>query len=53
MNGETVRGHWPLERIVAVYRGSDGHVRVVDVHVGKTVPKRPVAVLCPLEFQDR
>ena len=35
MNGETVRGHWPLGRIVAVYPGSDGHVRVADVQVDR------------------
>ena len=52
MNGETVRGHWPLGRIVAVYPGSDGHVRVAEVQVDNTVLKRPVAVLSPLEFQD-
>ena len=51
MNGETVRGHWPLGRIVAVHPGSDGHIRVADVQVDKTVLKRPVAVLSPTEFQ--
>ena len=52
MNGETVRGHWRLGRIVAVYPGSDGHARVADVQVDKTVLKRTIAVLSSLEFQD-
>ena len=48
----TVRGNWPLGKIVEVYPGSDGHVRVVDVQIGKTVFKRPITALCPLEFSD-
>ena len=39
---ETPRGHWPLERILEVFKGRDGHVRVVNVRVGKTVMRRPI-----------
>ena len=38
-------------RIVAVHPDSDGHIRVADVQVDKTVLKRPVAVLSPTEFR--
>ena len=35
MSPKTPRGHWPLGRIVQVYPGKDGHVRVAKVQVGK------------------
>ena len=31
----TPRGHWPLGRVIEVYPGQDGHVRVAKVQVGK------------------
>ena len=46
---DSPRGCWPLGRIVKTYPGPDGFVRVVDVRVGKTVLKRPVTRICPLE----
>ena len=52
IQSDTVRGNWPLGRIVAVHTGSDGHVRVVDVQIGQTVLRRPITALCPLEFSD-
>lgn len=33
---------WPLGRIVAIYPGSDGQVRVVDVRTQGGVYRRPV-----------
>ena len=35
MSPDSPRGHWPLGRIIKVYHGKDGHVRVVKVQVGK------------------
>ncbi|XP_078360400.1 uncharacterized protein LOC144644752 [Oculina patagonica] len=49
MSTETPRGRWPLGRIVKVLPGKDDRVRVVDVQVGKTVYRRPIVKLCPLE----
>ena len=49
MSPDTPRGKWPLGRIVRVFPGKDSKVRVVDVQVGKTVLRRPIVKLCPLE----
>ena len=46
---DTPRGNWPLGRIIEVFPGKDGHVRVASVQVGKNVIKRPIVKLCPLE----
>ena len=50
INPETQKGHWPLGRILEVYPGKDGFVRVVKVLVGDTVLKRPVTKICKLEL---
>lgn len=42
---EIPRGHWPLGKIVKVYSGQDGHVRVVDLKIGETVLRRPITRL--------
>ena len=47
---ESPRGQWPLGIIENIYPGSDGHVRVVDVRVGKSSYTRPVNKICPLEW---
>ena len=39
---------WPLARVVRVYPGKDGLVRVVDVKTSKGVYKRPVTKLVVL-----
>ena len=49
MSTETLREKWPLGGIIKVFPGKDNRVRVVDVQVGKTVYRRPVVKLCPLE----
>ena len=33
---------WPMGRVTAVYEGSDGLVRVVDVTNGKNTYSRPI-----------
>ena len=38
--------------ITKVHPGQDGKVRVVDVQVEKSVMRRPVVKLCPLEHCD-
>ena len=43
------RGRWPLGRVVAVYPGKDGVVRVVDVQVNGKVYRRSVHRLVPLD----
>lgn len=47
---KTPRGHWPLGRIVEVYTGKDGHVRVAKVQVRKEEFIRPITKLCQLEL---
>ena len=43
------RGRWPLGRVVAVYPGKDGVVRVVDMQVNGKVYRRSVHRLVPLD----
>ena len=52
MNPQAARGTWPMGRILQVYPGNDGHVRMVNVQVGQTVLRRPVTALCPFEFDS-
>lgn len=49
MSTDTPRGKWPLGRIVKLFPGKDNKVRVVDVQVGRTVLRKPIVKLCPLE----
>ena len=42
------RGHWPLGRIIEVFPGKDGHVRIPKVLLGKNVLVRPISKLCSL-----
>ena len=44
MSPNTSRGHWSLGRIVEVYQGKDGLVRVAKVQVGKSQLTRPISV---------
>ena len=48
---DTSRGNWPLGRVLEVYPGQDGHVRVVKIQVGEGTLIRPVNKLCPLELE--
>ena len=51
MSPDTPRERWPLGRITKAHPGQDGRVRV-DVQVGKSVMRRPVVKVCPLEHCD-
>ena len=46
---DTSRGNWPLGRVLEVYPGTDGRVRVVKVQVGQGTLVRSVTKLCPLD----
>ena len=47
---ESPRGHWPLGRVIEVFPGRDGHVRVAKLQVGEKVIVRPISKLCPLHM---
>lgn len=47
-----VRGEWPLGRIIQVYPGDDGVVRVVDVKTKNGVLKRPVSKIVPVVLAE-
>ena len=49
MSDDTPRGQWPLGRLMRVYPGADGRVRVVDVTVNGKTYRRPVVKLCPID----
>ena len=46
------RGEWPLGRVMEVYPGEDGLVRVVRVKSKNREYLRPVHRLCPLEYVE-
>ena len=46
------RGKWPLGRVLRVFPGTDGHVRVVKIKVGEKEYTRPTSKLSPLEFDE-
>ena len=48
---DTPRGNWPLGRVLDVYPGKDGHVRVAKLQVGSGTLTRPVTKLFPLELE--
>ena len=48
----SARGNWPLGRVVEVFPGGDGNVRVVKLQVGKNILTRPITKLCPLVESD-
>ena len=46
------RGRWPLGRILEMYPGRDGHVRVAKVQCGAKTLVRPIHKLVPLELHE-
>ena len=53
MSPDAPRGKWPLGRVLEVYPGEDGRVRVAKVQVGCNTLTRSVSKLCPLEVCDQ
>ena len=51
MSPDSPRSHWPLGKIIEVYHGKDGHVRVVKIQIGKKQLARPISKPCSLELQ--
>jgi len=49
LDDASARANWPLGRVVRIYPGKDGRVRVVDVLVKGKVYKRNVHRLVPLD----
>jgi hypothetical protein len=49
---EASRRDWKIGRIVDVYPGSDGLVRVVDVKVGDSTYRRSISRIAQLELED-
>ena len=48
---DTSKGIWPLGRVLEIYPGQDGHVRLVKIQVGEGTLIRPVTKLCPLQLE--
>ena len=53
MSPDAPRGKWPLGRVLEVYPGEDGRVRVAKVQVGRNTLTQSVSKLCPLEVCDQ
>jgi len=50
-DGDLPRCQWPRGRIVKVFPGSDGRVRVVEVKTSSGIYRRPVVKICPLDVE--
>jgi hypothetical protein len=46
INPNLPRRHWPLGRLIEVFPGKDGHVRIPKVLLGQNVLVRPISKLC-------
>lgn len=51
MNPNHPRGHWPLERIIEVFPGKDGHARVANVSLWQYMLVRPISKLCSSDLE--
>ncbi|KAL7745575.1 hypothetical protein ACLKA6_009799 [Drosophila palustris] len=51
MKDNTPRGEWPLGRVMKVYPGEDGVVRVVELKTAKNTYRRPANRLCRIGVQ--
>ena len=47
---DSPRAHWPLARILEVYKGKDGNIRSAKIQVSDKSYVRPIVKLCPLEL---
>ena len=52
ISADQPRGHWPLGRVLEVFPGKDGHVRVANVQIGRDSIIRPITKLVPLEVKE-
>ena len=46
---DSPRAYWPLAKVIQVFPGKDGKVRVAQIQMGQKSLKRPVNKLCLLE----
>ena len=46
---DNLRAHWPLAKVIQLFPGKDGKVRVAQVQMGQTLFKRPLNKLYLLE----
>ena len=49
MSPDSPRAHLPLAKVMQVFPGKDGKVRVAQIQMGQKLLKRPVNKLCLLE----
>ena len=47
---DSARAHWPLARILEVYKGKDRHIRSARIQVSDKSYVRSIVKLCPLEL---
>ena len=50
LRSDSPRAHWPLARILEVYKGKDGNIRSAKIQVSDKSYVRPIVKLCPLEL---
>lgn len=50
---DPTRGQWPLARVIEVYPGEDGRVRVAKVQVGRNTLTQSISKLCPMEICEQ
>lgn len=48
---DTPREKWSLGRVLEIFSGTDGRVRVAKTKAENTMLKRPITRLFPLEFK--
>eukprot|EP00117_Sycon_ciliatum_P011139 scpid10470/ scgid12743/ len=51
MDKSPQRERWPLAKVMEVFPGSDGLVRVLNIRIGAKQSKRPITQLVPLEVE--
>ena len=50
---DTTRGNWPLGRVLEIFQGKGGRVRVAKIQVRQRTLRRSVTKLCPLELEKQ
>ena len=49
ISADSPRAHWPLAKVINVFPGKDGRVRIAEIQIGNKLLKRSVTKLCLLE----